>query len=92
MELDIPSSGRAAAQDKSTTAVNTVLVVKCIVKNLCTVVGVVLRACACACVCMCVLVGEGEENAGFIYPREPCPSQRIHTWVHPPDVGLSEIF
>ena len=43
-------------------------------------------------VCVCGLVGEGEENAGFIYPRDPCPSQRIHTWVHPPDVGLSEIF
>ena len=46
---------------------------------------------ACLCLCMCVLVVEGEENAGFIYPREPCPSQRVHTWVHPPDVGLSEI-
>ena len=51
---------------------------------------VVLRACAC--VCMCVLVGEGEEKAGFIYPRDPWPSQQIHTWVHLKDVGLSEIF
>ena len=25
---------------------------------------------------VCVLVGEGEENTGFIYPRDPCPISR----------------
>ena len=49
------------------------------------------ECCVLVLVCVCVLVGEGEENAGFIYPRDPCPSQRIHTWVDLADVGLSEI-